>query len=149
MNAPAPRPSSSMAVKKSMSGMGMSHWIGRRPLHKFPNNVMIKKNPHLGASEMGWMGEIGGANRVRNHEPYKMKIHPRKKLPTFFPYVLFCFPCFPFVLFKWAKRRAQKALSGRVSACVCVCALGWVNVFTCVFVCLWVGDEDTLWNKFI
>jgi len=101
-------------VKKSMGGMGMSH-RGCHPLHKFPNNVMLKKNQHVSASERGSMGDIGGANRVRNHEPYKMKIHPRKKLPTFFPFsVRFYFVFFPSPLFclSGQKRRTQKALSG-------------------------------------
>lgn len=117
---------------------GTNDWLSHKNAtpHKFANNENGKKKQHThtntqtdtpthshGYSALPSKGRV--VNKVPNHEAYKMKIHPQKKLPRIFP-LFFVF------LFMGGrqKRNTQNAL-WTLRVCVCVCVQG------CVWVVAW------------
>lgn len=114
--------------RKSMSGMGewnrnnnnnerLSH--KNATPHKFANNENGKKNAHTQRHRRSpSLGRV--ANKVPNHEAYKMKIHPQKKLPRIFP--LF----FAFLFMGEGKKETRKKHC--VCARVCVWVVAWLLV---------------------
>lgn len=86
---------------------------------------MVKKNAHTQRHRRTQtlrcspsLGRV--ANKVPNHEAYKMKIHPQKKLPRIFP--LF----FAFLFMGEGKKETRKKHC--VCARVCVWVVAWLLV---------------------
>lgn len=81
-------------------------------------HTYTSKEPHTAVKSLTHTQVYVVANKVPNHEAYKMKIHPRKKLPRIFPLFFLTF------LFEGeAKKKHAKSIVGLlVCVRVCVCA---------------------------